>query len=30
MGPSLERIGELKPELRDQVRGRNARRLFRF
>lgn len=30
MGPSLGRIAELSPELRDKVRGGNARRLFRF
>jgi aminocarboxymuconate-semialdehyde decarboxylase len=30
MAPSLARIGELEPLLRDNVRGRNARRLFRF
>jgi aminocarboxymuconate-semialdehyde decarboxylase len=28
MGPSLARIGELPPALRDDVRGRNARRVF--
>jgi aminocarboxymuconate-semialdehyde decarboxylase len=30
MGPSLERIGTLPPDLRDNVRGRNARRVFRI
>ena len=28
MGPSLGRIGELPPTLRDDVRGRNAQRVF--
>lgn len=28
MGPSLARINELPPELRDNVRGRNAKRVF--
>jgi aminocarboxymuconate-semialdehyde decarboxylase len=28
MGPSLARIDDLPPELRDDVRGRNARRVF--
>ena len=28
MGPSLARINELPPELRDNVRGRNAKRIF--
>jgi aminocarboxymuconate-semialdehyde decarboxylase len=28
MGPSLARINELTPELRDNVRGRNAKRIF--
>ena len=28
MAPSLARIGELPPDLRDNVRGRNARRIF--
>jgi aminocarboxymuconate-semialdehyde decarboxylase len=28
MGPSLERINALPPELRDNVRGRNAKRVF--
>ena len=30
MGPSLERIDRLQPEVRDLVRGGTARRLFRF
>jgi aminocarboxymuconate-semialdehyde decarboxylase len=28
MAPSLTRINELQPELRDNVRGRNAQRVF--
>ncbi len=30
MGPSLERIDGLEPTLRDAIRGRNARRIFKI